>query len=341
MSPAGISFKRNFDFDEFVANYATTGPLEGHPELQDDCWTWRRRLETGPYEGKIILCCPEDERCAAAHSNQMWCKDCRVPICRNCISTSLKNSENTNGIPMCLANDNFTGFATELLYLYWVRWIELAVASPVFTCMIVYYIEGDRGHLLEERVGEATHATVVRGNAYSFHMPWEQLLRKLNQACDDLTCGTLPHEEEALAQMVQYNLRIGDLTELNEFVPQAKLRPFVVKKLLEHLIDRRHPALVGEHKNLHGEALRAHVCRLVDERYPEQEASLPEGQRQGTIPPAVEYIMRQAQERPVDSRRSPFVLKNATPQAAVVKHVPTQIILNLCVHHMGLSMSNV
>ena len=100
----------------------------------------------------------------------------------------------------------------------------------------------------------------------------------------------------------------------------------MVKKLLEHLIDRRHPALVGEHKNLHGEALRAHVCRLVDERYPEQEASLPEGQRQGTIPPAVEYIMRQAQERPAESRRSSIILQNATPEAVVVKQVPTKII---------------
>ena len=65
-------------------------------------------------------------------------------------------------------------------------------------------------------------------------MPWEVLVQKLNQAYDDVSCSTLPHCEETLAQKVQYNLRVGDIVELNEFIPQARLRPFVVKLLLDY-----------------------------------------------------------------------------------------------------------
>ena len=129
---------------------------------------------------------------------------------------------------MSLANDNFIGFGPHIIQKYNVKWIELAVASPVFTCMVVYYIEADRGHLLHEVIGEAQHGTVVRGNAYSFHMPWDTVYNQLNEAIEDRSCSTLPHFETTIAQMVQYNLRVGDIIEINEFVPQARLRPFVV-----------------------------------------------------------------------------------------------------------------
>ena len=31
-----------------------------------------------------------------------------------------------------------------------VRWIELAAASPILNCIVTYYVEGDRGHLMDE-----------------------------------------------------------------------------------------------------------------------------------------------------------------------------------------------
>ena len=56
-----------------------------------------------------------------------------------------------NKISTALANDNFIGYVGEIIYKYKVRWIECAAASHVFTSVITYYVEGDRGHLLGER----------------------------------------------------------------------------------------------------------------------------------------------------------------------------------------------
>ena len=52
------------------------------------------------------------------------------------------------GVPEALANDNFWGHAPDILYKYKVRWIEAAAACPIFTALITYYVEGDKGHLL-------------------------------------------------------------------------------------------------------------------------------------------------------------------------------------------------
>ena len=88
-------------------------------------------------------------------------------------------------IAPCLTNDNFYGYADDIILKYRVRWIECAAASPVLTCLISYYVEGDRGHLIDEAVFQRTDATVVRGNCYSFQMPWEDIMGKLETLLKD------------------------------------------------------------------------------------------------------------------------------------------------------------
>ena len=80
---------------------------------------------------------------------------------------------------MVLANDNFWGYTTCLLFKYQVTWIEAAIVQPCWTSMLVCYVEGDEGHLLGEHVQQQTHRTRVRGTAHSFHMPWEDILHEL------------------------------------------------------------------------------------------------------------------------------------------------------------------
>ena len=109
-----------------------------------------------------------------------------------------------------LANDNFYGFADSDLTKYRVRWIELAAASPVLTCLITYYIEGDRGHLLNERMLQQTAPLVVRGNCYSFQMPWDGIAEKLHTLLQDGDgWSSLPHGEDLLSKYVMFSLRIG------------------------------------------------------------------------------------------------------------------------------------
>ena len=45
--------------------------------------------------------------------------------------------------------------------------------------VIVYYVEGDGGHLLNERMGQPGFRTAVRGSCQSYSMPWEEIMEDL------------------------------------------------------------------------------------------------------------------------------------------------------------------
>ena len=92
---------------------------------------------------------------------------------------------------MALCNDNYWGYASALIKKYKVRFIEMAAVTPVWTSMKVFYIEGDYGHLMGERVGGQRHRTAVRGNCFSLLMPWEDIceeLQKISATLKSLHC---------------------------------------------------------------------------------------------------------------------------------------------------------
>ena len=129
-----------------------------------------------------------------------------------CYDISLKTTEEHCKIPRALANDNFYGFADDTIVKYGVRWIELAAASPILNCIVCYYVEGDRGHLLDENVFQRKNPMNVRGNAYSFAMPWDKIAGKLAQVVEGkVEWSELPQNEELLARTVLFNLRIGNV----------------------------------------------------------------------------------------------------------------------------------
>ena len=84
---------------------------------------------------------------------------------------------------MVLANDNFIGYTSDIITRYGVRWIEAAIVNPCWTNIMVYYVEGDHGHLMGEELGKQQFRTVVRGNCISFQMPWEDILESLKHNC--------------------------------------------------------------------------------------------------------------------------------------------------------------
>ena len=146
-----VSFQANWDFAEYMKHYGSTDVLQNHPDLQDGNWTWRRQLTVPKFQGRVILCAPEDVTCSQTHNYNILCENCTFPLCFECNTKSRFNTEAQCRIPEALANDNFTGYVSSIIYKYKVRWIECVAASPVFTSLITYYVEGDRGHLLGER----------------------------------------------------------------------------------------------------------------------------------------------------------------------------------------------
>ena len=66
----------------------------------------------------------------------------------SCYHQSLKTVSQDCRIARAFTNDNFYGFSDSDIVRYGVRWIELAAANPILHCLVSYYVEGDRGHLL-------------------------------------------------------------------------------------------------------------------------------------------------------------------------------------------------
>ena len=80
---------------------------------------------------------------------------------------------------MGLCSDNIWGYSTDLVAKYKGRWLEAAIETPVWTSMMVFYVEGDGGHLFDEQLNEPRWRTSVRGSCISYMMPWDDIIREL------------------------------------------------------------------------------------------------------------------------------------------------------------------
>ena len=65
---------------------------------------------------------------------------------------------------------------------------------------MAFYVEEDRGHLMEETMYAQRARAAYRGNLVSFHMPWEQLYDNLIHLLADRDISMLPHDEHILDQ---------------------------------------------------------------------------------------------------------------------------------------------
>ena len=146
------SFDRDLGFETFKIRYAKgmdegLGPYATAPEFAADDWEWKRvlRLQNDGKRSMVVLCCPEDAVACTTHAAHEICYKCSVHVCSSC-AWHLQITR--KGIPMSLCNDNMWGYASGIITAYKVRWIEMAAILPFWTSMIVYYVEGDYGHLM-------------------------------------------------------------------------------------------------------------------------------------------------------------------------------------------------
>ena len=196
---------------------------------------------------------------------------------------------------MGLCNDNFWGYTTSLLTTLDVRWIEAAIVNSYWTTMLIYYIEGDRGHLMDEVMAEQRSRTVVRGSACTYQMPWEEIVRDLTSRCTDAD-GTpqLPRSQESLKYFIRVHLTIAGV-DMKKYMKQIHVRPFVLVRLVEYLIDSKHEAYHSNQDT--ADALKAKMFQKIEAEYPETEADLPEGAREGQIPSSIQEVLQDSKRR--------------------------------------------
>ena len=319
------AFNDNFNLPLFVQRYASNNSDDGNPFLNSsdfspDNFEWQYLLEVPSQREPVrLLCCPEDvERCPSCKKRpNVLCGDCRIPLCKRCWSLGWSSRYN-HRIPMALANDNFIGYATELLAKYKVRWLEAAIVSPCWTSMIIYYVEGDHGHLLNEDMGQQKCRTVVRGSCASYWMPWEDILESLKRNCSDRNLEEIPLPQECLKYMLRVHLQVRGV-DLKKHLKQTMVRPFVLVALLDYLIAQNHEVFRGKGS---AQELRARMREAVAREHPEMEPDKAPEARQGTIPKDIlDFINKSMGEKedvakdlmPAHKRRRFITEKNATP----------------------------
>ena len=291
------AFVDNFHMLRFKGRYASDAQPDGNPfqhstELDEDNNEWQRRLLMPPDGGApmALLCCPEDvERSRwCTHPADELCGRCRIPICDTCARYAWTSTYDGR-IPMALANDNYFGYGPDIIARYKVRWIEAAIVCPCWTNMLIYYVEGDYGHLMTEEFGQQRYRTVVRGGCMSFHMPWEDILQDLKKNCADRSLSEVPHPQECLKYMLRVHMTVAG-RDFGKHLRQVMVRPFVLVLLLDFLIGRNHEVFRGK-----GSAaeLRERMAAAVAREYPETEAGVPEAERDGTIPPSVQALLNE------------------------------------------------
>lgn len=269
----------NFSMERFRRLYGHGPAFAEDTDLQAGN-NWLRTLvtsEPGPRKMEI-LCCPEDVSHCGEHASHEVCSKCLIPICNECWGTM--KQEIDYGVPMALCNDNFWGYMSAIVARHGVRFVEMCVALPVWTTTNVFYVENDRGHLLQEKIGQKRWRTAMRGYVSSFVMPWQDILQQLTSPLSDKDMAEIPRSPECLRFLVRFTLA----NELGPMLGQCRalfLRPGVVLLCLFELIKMGHEAFAGQ-----GDAaeIRRRMESNVERWYPETEAHIPLEERQGHIP---------------------------------------------------------
>ena len=120
-----------------------------------------------------------------------------------------------------------------------------AIVMPCWTSILVYYVEGDGGHVLNEHVHDPKCRTHVRGHAITYQMPWEDILRELRSNVLDKDFMDIPRRQACLKYFLRVHLSVSG-QNMEKHIKQLRVRPFVLLLLLEFLIDRRHVVFRGK-----------------------------------------------------------------------------------------------
>ncbi|CAJ1402349.1 unnamed protein product [Effrenium voratum] len=179
--------------------------------------SWKLRLP-GPGGAELLRC--------------VLCEHCELPVCGGC----LDHLACVQLPPLSLANDMWTGYAPERIYAEEATAMELICASPCVTTLICMSMEArfrSEACALDETAHMARHRFGARGNALSFPLPWEDVLKALQGEGDQ--AAALPRSGAELGQLVRVLLKIH----------QANVRWEVVVNLILDMKRLGHPSFAG------------------------------------------------------------------------------------------------
>ena len=150
------------------------------------------------------------------HDENSVCSHCQIPICNECIHLLHRGEK----IPKALANDNYISYQHEFIVKNKVTWLEATIACPIFTGLIVYYVEGtpnQRGHMMMETLANPQRAYSVRGNVFSFMLPWDTVMANLSRAFAAGDFSQWPLDQDTAATIVRLRMVRGHEALVRQF----------------------------------------------------------------------------------------------------------------------------
>ena len=266
-----------------------------------------------------MLCCPEDvERSGTCeHDDESVCARCRIPICNECYSLLVRGQK----IPKALCNDNYISYQHRFIVVNKVTWLEATIACPIFTGLITYYIEGEqheRGHLMQEGLGHLQRAYGVRGNCFSFLLPWDTVMKTLSRAFAEGDFSEWPLDQDTAAQVVRVTMVRGHEALLDQF-KELKVRSRVVKAMANLYVDNHLAELISRASVVKllaarrgdlRQQFREHIELRVDAAYPANQ----HGDEEGSVPERMRACFAEARREALEKKTSDtaFDQKQAT-----------------------------
>ena len=208
----------------------------------------------------------------------------------------LNDFSRRGNIPMSIANDNYFCYADPEVAAGDVTWLECAAASVCWNTLLVCYMEEPYGHLMTESTEGPQARTHVRGNLFSFVMPWEDVANCCEQVLAsrqrantrkrgadlDSHPAALPLDENTLATLVNVHIVSGS-SDLAKHLEGITMRTRVVLRLIDMLRRSGYPGYETDGLN----SVDA-VNRRMHERYDSKY------QTDAFIPKAVQVAVQQA-----------------------------------------------
>ena len=297
-----VAFQYNLSYDFFkkrkLHEAVSSDKFLGEASEEWCRATWRKEVK------EELLCCPEDVRRTphCCHPDDTICASCYIPICNECVWLLGQGRK----IPKALCNDNYISYQHQYIVENCVTWLEATIACPVFTGLITYYIEGSadqRGHLMQETLGKVQRAYAVRGNCFSFLLPWDTVMKKLSRSFARGDFTQWPLDQNTAAQIVRLKMIRGHEALIDQF-KELKVRSQVVKEMAKLYIDSQLNDLISRdvvvkllaqrRSNLRDQ-FRDHIDLKVDADYPMCDHGTPDG----SIPALLRSTISEAAEKNV------------------------------------------
>ena len=226
-------------------------------------------------------------------------------------------------IPRCLANDNYIGYVHEYIAANKVIWLEATIVCPVFSGLVTYYIEGDasqRCNMMQEVLGKPKRAWAVRGNLFSFLLPWENVMAQLSKCFLTGDFREWPLDQATVSEFVRVRFVRGSKDAAKHY-RELRVRSRVVKGMANIYMQRhiqdlgKRPCVLkltqavsvsSESTEYTQDQIRAHIEVRVNAEYPEEKF----GGAEGAFPQAILAMLEgDSSER---SDTSAFDMKQAT-----------------------------